>query len=71
MTVRFPRLEGGRREWVEVPNVADDNDTHFPVIGAQYLSAEERSEGTVGEAKAMYFRMRDLVDFAGDLERVL
>jgi aminoglycoside N3'-acetyltransferase len=29
-------------------------------------------EGSVGEAKATYFRMRDLVDFARDyFERVL
>lgn len=66
MTVRFLRLTGGRREWVEVPNVADDLDTHFPVIGAQYLAAGRALEGTVGEAKAGYFRMRDLVDFARD-----
>jgi len=72
MTVRFPRLQGVRREWVDVPNVADDNDTHFPVIGAQYLADKRALEGSVGEAKATYFRMRDLVDFARDyFERVL
>ena len=72
MTVRFLRLAGGRREWVEVPNVADDLDTHFPVIGAQYLAAGRAMEGMVGEAKAVYFRMRDLVDFARDyFDRVL
>ena len=66
MTVRFPRREGGRREWVEVPNVADDNDTHFPIVGAQFLSTRRATEGTVGDAKALHFRMRDLVDFARD-----
>lgn len=72
MTVRFPRLAGARREWVEVPNVADDLDTHFPVIGAQYLSAGRAMEGTVGEARAVCFWMRDLVDFAREyFERVL
>ena len=72
MMVRFLRLEGARREWVEVPNVADDHDTHFPVIGAQYLSAKRATAGRVGEAEAVYFRMRDLVDFARDyFERVL
>jgi aminoglycoside 3-N-acetyltransferase len=64
MTVRFPRLEGGRRKWVEVPNVADDNNRHFPVIGAQYLAARRATEGKVGEADAVCARMRDLVDFA-------
>ena len=72
MTVRFPRLNGVRREWVEVANVANDLDTHFPVIGAQFLRAKRATEGTIGEAKAVYFRMRDLVDFARDyFERVL
>jgi aminoglycoside 3-N-acetyltransferase len=72
MTVRFPRLEGVQREWVEVPNVADDHDTHFPVIGAQYLSTKRAMEGRVGEAESVYFRMRDLVDFARDyFERLL
>jgi len=72
MTVRFPRLDGVRREWVEVANVADDLDTHFPVIGAQYLSANRARRGTVGEAEAVHVRMRDLVDFARDyFERVL
>ena len=72
MTVRFPRLDGVRREWVAVPNVANDLDTHFPVIGAQYVAANRAAEGTVGEAAAVYFRMRDLVDFAREyFERVL
>jgi aminoglycoside 3-N-acetyltransferase len=72
MAVRFPRLEGARREWVEAPNVADDNDTHFPVIGAHYLSAGTARKGTVGEAEAVQVRMRDLVAFARDyFERVL
>jgi aminoglycoside 3-N-acetyltransferase len=72
MTVRFPRLDGLQREWVEAPNVADDRGTHFPLIGAQYLSTRRAIEGTVGEAEAVYVRMRDLVDFARDyFERVL
>jgi len=61
-----------RREWVDVPNVANDLDTHFPVIGAHYLAGKRAAEGTVGEAAAAYFRMRDLVDFAREyFERVL
>jgi aminoglycoside 3-N-acetyltransferase len=72
MTVRFPRLEGGRREWVEVANVADDHDRHFPVIGSQYLAAGRAAQGTIGEARSIHVRMRDLVDFARDyFERVL
>jgi aminoglycoside 3-N-acetyltransferase len=72
MTVGFLRLEGAWREWVEMPNVADDNDTHFPVIGARYLKAGRATEASLGDAKAVYIRMRDLVDFArGYFERVL
>jgi len=62
--VRFPRSEGSRRVWTEVPNVADDNDTHFPIIGAQYMAAGRAAESQIGAAKAVYLRMRDLVDFA-------
>jgi aminoglycoside 3-N-acetyltransferase len=72
MTVRFPYMEGGRREWVEVDNVANDLDTHFPIVGAQYLAAGRATEGSIGEARAIYLRMRDLVAFARDyFERVL
>ena len=72
MTVRFPRLEVVRREWVEVMNVADDRGTLFPVIGAEYLSDKRAMQGKVGEAEAVYCRMRDLVDFARDyFDRVL
>lgn len=63
-TVRFPRLADGRREWVEVPNVADDDDTHFPIIGKRFRASGGAVEGTVGEAEAVLFLMRDLVAFA-------
>jgi aminoglycoside 3-N-acetyltransferase len=63
-SVRFPRPDAGGCVWVEVPNVADDNDTHFPVIGAQYMDSGAARVGPIGEAKAIYFRMRDLVEFA-------
>ncbi|MEE9229538.1 MAG: AAC(3) family N-acetyltransferase [Acidobacteriota bacterium] len=62
--VRFPSLDGGRRVWLEVPNVADDNDTHFPVIGENYVSAGRAKLGSIGEAESVLFPMRDLVDFA-------
>ena len=64
MTVRFPALDHGRRFWVEVPNVADDNDTHFPVIGQRYLEAGRAKLGTIGDARSVLFSMRDLVEFA-------
>jgi len=63
-TLRFPLLVDGRRVWREVPNVADDNDTHFPVIGQKYLTTGGVRRGKTGDARSMLFPMRDLVDFA-------
>ena len=63
-TVRFPEEENGNRTWREVPNVADDNDTHFPVVGSHYLATGGPRLGSVGEADAVLFPMRELVDFA-------
>ncbi len=71
-TVRFPELKNGHRVWVEVPNVADDLDTHFPVIGREYLATGRPSRGQVGEAEAVLIAMRDLVSFAVEyFKRVL
>jgi aminoglycoside 3-N-acetyltransferase len=63
-TVRFPRSEFGRRVWVEVPNVADDNDTHFPIVGERFVAAGKARLGTIGEADSVLMSMRDLVDFS-------
>ena len=63
-SLRFPVLDKGERVWTEVLNVADDNDTHFSVIGREYVSAEGVRHGTIGDARSMLFPMRGLVDFA-------
>jgi len=65
-TIRFPRNENGETRWIEVPNVADDNDRHFPIIGERYVVAGKAVRGKVGEAPCSLFPMRDLVDFAVD-----
>jgi aminoglycoside 3-N-acetyltransferase len=64
MKVRFASNEAGRRTCVEVMNVADDNDTHFPVIGERYVAAGRVKSGGIGDANATLFPMRDVVDFA-------
>jgi len=64
MISRVSELRDGRRGWVEVANVADDNDTHFPVIGARYLAAARPSQDTIGKAPSVLFPMRELVAFA-------
>jgi aminoglycoside 3-N-acetyltransferase len=63
-TVRFPVERNGRREWLEVPNVADDDDRLFPTIGAEYLATGRVRRGLVGRAESTLFPMRDLVAFA-------
>lgn len=63
-TVQFPALDNGRRVWLDLPNVADDNDTHFPIIGQEYLSVGTARLGPIGVAQSTLFPMRDLVDFA-------
>lgn len=62
--VRFPIEDDGRRVWIEVPNVADDNDTHFPIIGERYLATGRAREGWIGQARSALFPVRDVVDFA-------
>lgn len=68
MTVRFPH----KGAWIEVPNVADDLDTHFPIVGAEYLAARRAVVAQIGEARVLFFAMRDLVAFAREyFERML
>jgi aminoglycoside 3-N-acetyltransferase len=61
---RFPIVQDGARVWVEMPDMAFDNGTHFPVVGKQFSGARTVSAGRVGHADAMLFSTRDLVDFA-------
>lgn len=63
-TLRFPVLDKGQRVWMEVPNVADDNGAHFPVVGQEYVAEEGVRQGKIGDAASMLFPMRNLVDFA-------
>ena len=71
-TVHFPLMEKGRRTWMEVPNVANDNDTHFPMIGEEFTIANAPLRGTIGRAPSTLCRMRELVTFAvAYFERVL
>jgi len=49
---------------VEKPDMAYDNGEHFPAIGRQFSEAREVMVGRVGNAEALLFSTRDLVDFA-------
>ncbi len=61
---RFPTLQHGRRVWVEVPDMANDNSTHFPVVGEQFVSSGKPARGAIGSAESILFAVQDLVDFA-------
>ncbi len=62
--VRFPWYENGQRIWHEVPNVADDNDTHFPRIGQRFVTEKKPRQGLIGQAPSYLFPMRELVEVA-------
>lgn len=61
---RFPILKDGQRVWGEVTDMANDNSTHFPVVGEQFVMSKKAFVGLIGSAKSLLFSMRELVDFA-------
>lgn len=61
---RYPIIQDGERVWVEKPDMAHDNGVHFPAVGRQFSEAREVMVGRVGNAEALLFSTRDLVDFA-------
>jgi aminoglycoside 3-N-acetyltransferase len=61
---RFPIVQNGERVWVEKPDMAYDNGVHFSVVGKQFAEARAVRAGRVGNADALLFSTRDLVDFA-------
>lgn len=71
-TCRFPVLRDGKRTWVEVPQMGIDGGRHFPLVGAEFMETGDVRTGRVGEAEALFFSTRKLVDFAeGYFTRVL
>jgi aminoglycoside 3-N-acetyltransferase len=61
---RFPIVEDGERVWVEKLDMATDNGIHFPVVGEQFAQNGTIYTGGIGNADAMLFSTRELVDFA-------
>jgi aminoglycoside 3-N-acetyltransferase len=66
---RYPLLENGVRVWVEKRDMASDNGTHFPIVGQRFMARGEVRTGKVGDADALLFPTRALVDFAADYFR--
>jgi len=61
---RFPMIEGGKRVWVEKPDMANDDGVHFSFVGDQFVATGAVRAARVGNADAMLFSTRQLVDFA-------
>ncbi|MGH8189377.1 MAG: aminoglycoside N(3)-acetyltransferase [Steroidobacteraceae bacterium] len=72
MVNRFPMVKQGKRVWVDATNMATDNGFHFPVVGQQFVDSGAVRVGRIGDAQALFFSTRELVDFAaGYFRRVL
>ncbi len=54
----------GERTWVEVPDMANDNGVHFPIVGEQFVAKHDVQTGRIGDANAVLFSTPVLVDFA-------
>ncbi len=61
---RFPALRDGKKVWVEVSDMANDNSTHFPIVGGQFIKSGRALLGLIGYAESILFPMRELIDFA-------
>jgi aminoglycoside 3-N-acetyltransferase len=64
MISRFPIAADGVAVWVEKLSMATDDSTHFPIVGKQFVDAGHVRSGKVGNADALLFSTRALVDFA-------
>ncbi len=60
----MPVIKDGARQWITVPNMANDDGEHFPIVGERFLTSGAVVSATVGTAKAMLFSTQQLVNFA-------
>lgn len=69
---RIPLDGEPSRRWIEVPDVGNDLDTHFPAIGDDFIAAGRARIGRVGSARSILSSSMDLVAFAQEyLNRAL
>jgi aminoglycoside 3-N-acetyltransferase len=64
---RFPYLVERHRVWVEVPDVGDDNDTHFPRVGAEFAeqaAGQGIRRANIGQADCQLIDSVPFIDFA-------
>ena len=69
---RFPVIQNGERVWIEAAGMANDNGDLFPEAGKQFAHHHTVISQKVGNAQALFFSTRELVDFSeGYFTRVL
>lgn len=60
----IPTMVNGSLAWLEAPDVGDDLNTHFPVIGEAFLGREKSKRLQIGQAHCELFSSKELIDFA-------
>lgn len=58
---RFPYVVEGQRVWLEAQDVGNDNDTHFPCVGADW---EQSRQQVIGRARCELMEAVPFIDFA-------
>ncbi|MER7766966.1 AAC(3) family N-acetyltransferase [Kitasatospora sp. NPDC096140] len=61
---RFPYLVDGERVWLETPDVGDDNDTYFPLIGEEFAAMGLSRSRVIGSAVCQLVPAVGFVDYA-------
>ncbi|SFR23866.1 aminoglycoside 3-N-acetyltransferase [Lentzea waywayandensis] len=61
---RFPYLVEGERVWVEAPDVGNDDNTHFPRVGADWATQGQTRRQVIGAAGCELVDAVPFIDFA-------
>lgn len=61
---RFPYLVEGERVWVEAPDVGNDDNTHFPRVGADWAAQGQARRQAIGAARCELVDAVPFIDFA-------
>jgi aminoglycoside 3-N-acetyltransferase len=69
MMNRVLTMQNGERVWVDTFNMATDDGVHFPVVGQQFMHTGAVCQSRVGNANAMLFMTREVVDFGASYFR--
>jgi aminoglycoside 3-N-acetyltransferase len=63
---KIPVDAGSERAWVSAPDVGDDLNRYFPLIGEQFMQLGQAQVGPVGRARCTLTSAQAIVDFASD-----